>query len=242
MCFLTITYLTGYTQSKKLGLTAQISNSIRDTQVGWFDIDNESFDNYNVIDKSYAAGLLGSYKIKESNIRLRINHTRINIEEFQNLYQSGTKDYTSVKGQQNKLTIAPGLTWLLNKNKLDMYFGFEIPLTFHGKFLMDSETIQTDSITGNVISNYYEKAEIPNGYSIGIGGIVGFNYFIHPNFSVGAELSPSLLYARLGGQTSRTYRSTNPPPASSGTGKTEDVLEGYTFFEQRFSIGISIWF
>lgn len=229
--FLIITYLTGFAQNKKIGLTAQVSNPIRDTQVGWFDIDNESFDNYNVKDKSYALGLFGSYKVKESIVRLRFNYTKINIEEYHDLYQTGTKDFTSVKGLQNKITIAPGITWILNNNKLDLYFGFELPLTLHGKYKLVSEIILSDSASGSILSSYYGTAEIPKGYSIGIGGIGGFNYFIHPNLSVGAEYSPSLLYAKLGGQTRGEYGYT-----------TEDALEGFTFFEQRFSIGISIWF
>jgi hypothetical protein len=242
---LTIYFITLFQLSlsaQDFGATLLVSNPIRDTQVSWFDIDNESFDNYNVKDRSYAVGILGFYKVNASTLRVRLNKTKINIEEYHDLYLTGTRDYTSVKGQQKKLTIAPGISWNVSESKLKVYFGFEIPLTLHGKFTLTQETLLSDSITNTLISDSYRTSVIPKGYSIGIGGLFGFTYFLHPNLSIGAEASPSLLYARLAGKTSGNYSWTTPPPGQSNSITTEDGLEGYTFFENRFSIALSIWF
>lgn len=46
-----------HAQEKKIGIMPMISNPIRDVQVGWFDIDNESFDGYHIKNQSYAVGL-----------------------------------------------------------------------------------------------------------------------------------------------------------------------------------------
>jgi hypothetical protein len=218
-----------------------LSNPIRDTKVGWFDIDNESFDNYNVRDKSYRIGFMANYKLKASNIRVRFSYTRINIEEFRDITDSGVNKVTSVKGKQNKFTIAPGITWSFNREKLNLDFGFELPYTIHGTFELNSESIRIQSGSGDLVSDFFSKSEIPSGYTVGIGAIVGFNYFIWESFSIGAEYSPSLSYGDLGGETETLNMSATNPSSQTMPLTSQDSYEGFTFFENRFSLTISFW-
>ncbi|WP_194776682.1 hypothetical protein [Pararhodonellum marinum] len=232
----------GTTAGPKFGLTFQASNPIRDTQVGWFDIDNESFDNHNVRDNSFALGLLFQYRMEDAYLRLRVNSTKINILEYHDNQSDQYRNVTNVHGRQNKITLAPGITWLLNHRNLDLYFGFELPLTLHGVFTLDNQTIRTGSTADEILFKGDIYSEIPSGYSVGVGGIFGFNYFFHRKFSVGAEFSPSLLYAKLGGQTDITMDITHPEPSFFSESNSQDALYGYTFYENRFSFGLSVWF
>ncbi len=208
--------------------------------MGWFDVDMESMDNYNIKENSYALGILGTYKTSSmTNYRVRINYTKIGIKEYHDQYYVGIRNNESVTGSQNKVTIAPGVSWNLSKEKLDVYFGIEIPFTLHRKFDVDYKSVQTDSASGAQITYMYIKNEIPNGYSVGVGGIFGFNYFLSSKLSLGAEFSPSLLYSNLGGNVKVKASSTQSPQTAVGI--SEDNFRGFTHYENRFSFGISLW-
>jgi len=242
ICVMISNFFIIHAQEKKVGIMPMLSNPIKDAQVGWFDIDNESFDNYNVRNQSYAIGLLANYSLKESLIRLRLNYNRFEMVEEQDYFFSGTNYFMVVGGFQNRVTIAPGIAWRINNNKLQLFFGFELPINLVQEFKMTFVTTETDSLTGIRINDSFGEQEIPSGLSFGIGGIFGFNYFIKPYFSIGSEFSPSLLFAKLGGQTTGNHYSTTPAPGYAIEFKTEDKMQGFTFIENRFSIGFSFWF
>jgi hypothetical protein len=232
----------GTAEGPKFGITLQVSNPIRDTQVGWFDIDNESFDNHNVRDNSYALGLLFQYRLEDAYLRFRVNSTKINILEYQDNQTDQYRNKTDVHGFQNKLTLAPGITWVLNHRNLDLYFGFELPVTLHGVFTLDNQSLRTGMSNDEILFKGNIVSKIPRGYSVGVGGIFGFNYFFHPKFSMGTEFSPSLLYARLAGQTDIRMDITTPDQQFLSESNSQDALYGYTFYENRFSFGLSVWF
>jgi hypothetical protein len=99
----------------------------------------------------------------------------------------------------------------------------------------------TDSLTGSILIDGQEKTNLPNGYSFGFGAIMGFNYFPAKWFSLGAEFSPSLLYAKLSGKTTTVITSAVPSNPTI-IYYTQDEEKGFTFFDQRFSINLSVWF
>ena len=232
-----------YGQGKKFGFTLQVSSPSDDNvKLGWFNIDQESKDGYNLKHRSFAGGFLANYNINnETTLRLRFGITKYFIDEYGNINLNGILYSISAKGKQNKIHFAPGIIWNMHMNKLNLFGGFELPINLHGEFTFDNISISKDSLTGNIISDRQIKTTLPKGNSFGIGAIMGFNYFPANWFSLGAEFSPSLLYAKLSGKTT-TISIDNLTPANSNTSYTQDEDKGFTFYDQRFSINFSIWF
>lgn len=207
-----------------------------DISIGWFNIDGESIDGYNLKHKSYSIGLLGHYNLNEStSLRLRFGYSRIDILEYSYQDILGVNFDESNHGIQNKIHIAPGIYWPVKFNKFGLYGGFEIPYNFHGKFVAEYRFIQTDLSTNTIISEDYSTQELPEGYSVGVGALFGFEFTPASWFSLGAEFSPSLLYARLSGETVWSDQNGN-------TWNTQDENKGLGFYDQRFSINLNIWF
>ena len=222
-----------------LGLN--ISNPIRDTQVGWFDIDEESFDGYNLNNKSIAFELNSLYAFEKFDLRLRFNYMSINILEYQDVFISGIRTQENVHGVQNKFSIAPGLFRSLDFDKLILSFGFEAIYSSHGQFKIDMYTKQTNISSGNLIYDYYGTAIIPSGFTFGIGTPFIFGFKFGKRFIIQAEYSPSLYYAKLGGTTMNTSYSNTPIYIDYGTTYTEDFYKGFSHSEHRFSFGIIYW-
>jgi hypothetical protein len=192
--------------------------------------------------KTYAGGFLAIYNINtETTVRLRFGRTNFFIDEYKDEYISGVQYVESNKGQQTKTQIAPGIIWKINSNKLVLFGGFELPVNLHGTFTMDYVFKGTDSLTGSLTGSGQQTTTLPGGHSFGIGALMGFNYFPAKWFSMGAEFSPSLLYAKLSGKTT-TVRNSSVPPVPTNTSYTQDEDKGFTFYDQRFSINLSVWF
>jgi hypothetical protein len=224
-----------------MGLTLQISNPIRDTQVGWFDIDAESLDGYDVKHRSFSFGLLGCMNLKESALRIRMNYTRIDLEESQSNSDGTNVSSLVTTGKQNKFTLAPGVAWSVRHERLNLYVGFELPVTLHGSYILSTDEKKRLADSGEITFDNYYTSEIPAGFSIGLAGLIGFDYSIKRTFSFGLEYSPSLQYVNLGGEVKQSTRQTVPDPIYN-TGTLQDSTTGFTLLEHRFSLGVTYWF
>lgn len=232
-----------FAQEKKFGVTLQVSSPSKDdVKLGWYTIDTESIDGYKLKHKSYAIGVLLNYNIKEEAvIRLRLGMSKSYIDEYNKQYADNISYVESSEGKQTKLHIAPGIAWKMNKDKFSLYGGFELPINLHGKFTMRNTKVRSDQMTGDVLNYSGYTITIPSGYSFGMGAILGFNYSPVKSFSVGAEFSPSLLYAKLSGETTSVVID-ELDPSVEHVSHTQDEEKGFTFYEQRFSINLSVWF
>ncbi len=226
-----------YSQSEKLELGVQLSNPVRDTQVGWFDIDNESLDGFDVKDRSFALGLLATYPYKDATLRLRLGWTRINIYEgFDNPIV--TKDFTHDRwatGKQNKWHIAPGITWeILQKNKLVIYTGLELPFSLHRRFYLHDKSLFWD-IDKNLQDGSYDYTHVlRTGFTVGLGALAGFKFQVSRQLALSTEFAPGLFVSRRGGKK----RFINHL-SGEAFDDSSDKLNALTFYEQRFSFGIS---
>jgi hypothetical protein len=230
-------------QEKKMGISLQLSSPSKDDiNIGWYNIDRESIDGYNLEHRSYALGLLCSYNLKnEATLRLRLGFSRYYIDEYLKTYDSGIIGRESAKGKQTKIHIAPGIIWKIKNNKFDFYGGFELPINLHGEFEMKHIYSNSESSTGNIINYGEQTITIPSGFSAGLGAVMGFNYYPATWLSFGAEFSPSLLYAKLSGKTTSVVLDERDHTVYHTT-YTQDEEKGFTFYEQRFSINLSVWF
>ena len=232
--------LTVFGQGKKIGFALQISNPSKDDiNVGWFNIDGESIDGYNLKEASFAGGILATYVLnEETSLRLRMGMSRYWIEEYRDhYYEDGVHEILSNKGIQNKMHLAPGVIWKISKNKFEAFGGFEVPINIHGEFTMDYNSKATNN--GVIVVNDKILTTLPSGYSFGIGALMGFNFTPSKRFSLGAEFSPSLLYARLSG---KTITESSSIQMGTNIGYSEDENRGFTFYENRFSLNFFYWF
>lgn len=229
--------LSCFGQENKIGLTAQLNSPSKDNiGIGWFNIDSESIDEYNLKHSSYSLGLIAHYRIAEDmTTRVRFGYTHIGILEYSNFDLAGVNFNESNNGTQDKIHFAPGIYWPVAFKKVEFYGGFEIPINLHGQFKADYIYIQTDLATNSIIYEEHSTQVLPNGYSIGIGALLGFNYLPTNWFSLGAEFSPNMLYARLSGKTTWSDQNGN-------TFNTQDENKGVTFYDTRFSLNINFWF
>jgi len=221
--------------SKRFGVTLQLNSpSNDDIHVGWFNTSNESIDNYDLKHQSFSAGLVLNYRIQnETTLRFRFGVTSISITESKPPSPNGDYILTAT-GMQTKLHFAPGIIWQLSRNKFSLYGGLEIPINLHGEYTLTQ--FVSPYIDGH--ANYQKTTTLPKGYSLGVGAILGFSYAPAGWFSVGAEFSPSMLYAKLSGRTSTNDPYYDPTIISH----TNDEDKGYTFYDQRFSLNVSVWF
>jgi hypothetical protein len=217
---------------------------VNDVKIQWFDVPDESVDNYDVHNKSFAVGGAGNYIYNDAIIRFRYNQTSLFLQEYQEVddYNLMTTAFNICEAQQKKHTIAPAVLWKTKEDKFQLYAGFEIPVTFHGEYTFTVTNSIYELGTKTIIEKTQTKHTIPKGYTCGIGGIFGFTVFLYKNFSIGGEFSPSLLYSKVGGKTHGTFYNIVPEPQFSVELGTKDEMRGITFVEQRFSIGIGVWF
>lgn len=230
-----------FSQSTSLGATIQISNPINDTKVGWFNIDSESIDRHNVKNQSLALGILIDY-FNDINWRLRIQYTQIDLREYRNTEFITT----NTTGKQQIIDFAPGISWNIStqNQKLFPYFGFEIPVSLKGQYQFKNDEIYFDGVSTEILSSSERKIDIPSGYSLGIGGLLGFKYFILSNLSVSGEFSSGLIYSKLGGiiKEESKFEDFLVGEFFSENSTFEDRTEGITFSENRFSFGIGFQF
>ncbi len=222
---------------KRLGLTFQINTPSKDdVRDGLYNKKNESIDDILLKHKSYSVGLLVNYKMQNQTIlRFRFGVTR-NLDEanfnFDNYY--GIAIVVPGKGTQTKYHFAPGIVWTIidSKAKFSLYGGFEIPINLHGQYKITENIILAD--------NYAEPlfvTKLPKGYSLGVAAIFGLSYEPCNWFSAGVEFSPSLLYAKLSGKTTYYFNA-----FESSQYHLNDEDKGYTFYDQRLSLNLSVWF
>ena len=229
-----------FLSQKRFGITLQLNSPNPDeVNVGWFNIDTESLDDHNLLHKSFSLGAALHYRLdKETTLRLRFARGTTHVEEYQEeVYDPRMDEYRRefMAGHQVKLQIAPSVIWELGSGRLRFFAGFELPVNLHGDYEFKSAATVLD---GNRQFKYEAESVIvlPKGYSVGIGAVSGFNYYLTRALSMGAEFSPSLLYARLSGKTRNKDAAQMPPDRDY---LTRDENRGFTFYEQRFSLNLS---
>ncbi len=113
--------------------------------------------------------------------------------------------------------ISPGFEFhFLDDKRLDPYVGGAMSLGFIGKskYSTTSEFIDTTGTNKNEIT--YQK---DGGFVFGATALVGFNYYIARNLSLGAEYQLGIYHTREGGDWERV--TVNTPVSGSSTSSRE---------------------
>jgi len=117
---------------------------------------------------------------------------------------SGNRALSEVDSTRSRFdfTIALGIEKHLGYNKrLDPYIGAEMIVT-----RMGGTDITIDSNITDVTGTEKNRTTIHNdgGFGFGVGGMVGFNFFLAKNLSLGAEFGYTFMYVSSGGEYSRS--------------------------------------
>lgn len=225
-------------QFDKFGASIEVFNPTKDVNIYWFNIDYESIDNHNVKDRSIALGTKFYYNLNnESQVRLRVGATFINIDEYQDITPSGynARIVDNGHGEQIKIHVAPGFGWNFTKNQFQIVGGFEIPFNYIGKFKFHWDYSEYYLGDDAPYYDYDFDLTIPSGFSVGVGAYFGFVYNFKKVLSVGAEFAPSLLYGHYGGKVKMSdYYS----PYQWEPDHTIDEYKGGVFNENRFALNL----
>ncbi len=198
-------------------------------------------------DKSLSYGLFSTLSLTE-NCFLRFN---IGITTIHIISHSDSRDEIGygqcipcIVGEeeikQSRYYFNPAFGLKLDKKLFTFYGGLELPITIHGNYLYSAKETDYDinsSVTGKI--DYLTYA--PGGFSLGIGGFAGFDFYLVKNFSFGATFSSALLYSKLGGRIVTTYNQTVPV---SGTGTSSYLFktQGMNYSGGKISFNVTYQF
>lgn len=187
-------------------------------------VPGETFDN------SINVGLLGKYFINEDNaFRIKLNYTKININENYNLTESNTSTsdgYDNVSARQNIIKIAPGYQWGIHSKKISFFGGLEIPFSLISDFKFINDNYIDD---GSTIQSGKSEVVVPGGFSAGLGFFIGSNYYFTKHLGIGFEVNTAYRYSKIGG----LIKTTNEDYQSNTVTYTEG--ESFIIKQTKFS-------
>ena len=229
----------------KFGVGIQFGNAMHDPR--------NIYDNFipvNTADNStqqmhkHYLGLKLSYALTDSlSLRLRTGWTHFNMHKKLDYFGSGFHYLSKYSGVQFNIHIAPGIVWNIGSSKLKLQVGFELLYTQFGKYDYEEDAVTNDSITEQTVVHRITTTNIPGGFGIGLGGIMGFQYQPLKWLAFGAEFIPTIMYVILEGKRvdETIYTVTSAP---SQTDSRNEIFHGLnsTEYVNRFAINVSFWF
>lgn len=163
-------------------------------------------------------------KYLRDDIALRVGFGLNSMRETTNLKDSlnlADIEFDSVFSRTDVLVSAGVEKHLANLRRLDPYIGAEFILQFIGKEKYTWNETRTEPIGTTEIEGEYK---LDGGTGIGAFALLGFNYFLAKNISVGAEYRFGYNYIKMGGAFSESLR-TIPPSGSANTSYSQGTKE-----------------
>jgi hypothetical protein len=232
-------------------ISGYASNPEREASIGWYDISGEAVDGNDVKERSFSTGIILNYfTTQEISLRLKMGYTRIHlIETLDNAkYLSSvntTHIISSMESHQAKYEFYPGFSRTITSrnSKVSFYTGLELPIMISDKYVAEFNYMKDGGVKN--YTELKEITEIPGGFSTGLGLLGGVNFSLSSRVDITAELQPSLLYMKWGGEVIRTtvsyYDNTNGniQIIENQVGKFHDSHEKILYPYLRFSFGIA---
>jgi hypothetical protein len=214
-------------QTKKTSLAFTFGNAPHDFKIGWYEVDAESFDDYDVEKYSYSLGVKVERSLSANiHVRLRASYLHIKFHE----YHDDEVQYRDALSTQRKLQLAPGIIFPFTRDRVTIYGGFEAIAYFHGEV----ETLFkfTNKLFPDSHPNQ-SRSTIPAGFTAGAAPLMGFNYNLTKRIFLEAEFSMLMTYGTTGGETQTNQE--------GYLVKTQDLSKGM-FTEPRMSFGAGFRF
>lgn len=118
----------------------------------------------------------------------------------------GIRTITS-KASQTGFVLIPGIEHHFpGTRRLDPFISLRLPIGYFGKFKIKDEffenSIQSNGdIFQNTVTNEYEEA---GGFTFGLSGALGLNYYVTNKIAIGVDYSISLEFSKFGGDIEET--------------------------------------
>ena len=207
------------------------------------------FNSGNRKDNSLSLSITPKYFINENIlVRFEFGWAKIDLKNFVTTTSSTSFTPTSnyqltydTLGQK-AYRYVPGIEWVCYKKKnIGLYCGFLIPIIKYSDITRTQYTEQRNVSTDTLTYWNKQQVNIPGGFAVGTGSLLGFDIYFGKYISLGAEFSSALLYYKVGGEV--TYESTGqsiPNPAFKEIDSYPDSYKGIKFSKILSSIHISI--
>lgn len=157
-----------------------------------------------------------------------------------------THETYSAEVKQTNYRYVLGIEYLfIEKKRVELSGGMIIPYVNYGNIVfIDSSFSRDTTINNSILSWWTGKANIPGGFSIGVGPILKINYKFLKHVSIGAESSYSFYYTKVGGMNNSgsTYYPTPSSQPIITSNSYKDTFQGFHFSKIHSSINISIIF
>jgi hypothetical protein len=191
------------------GLSINISGIINDIRL---ENDKDANGNYMVFGRKYL----------KDNAALRIG---LNVTSDRNKWTnedsltlgSGNRALQTIDSSRSRFDFSVLVGYekhMAGTKRLDPYFAAELMIGRIGNTKTDATTTLKD-VTGTDKTDFTRQAD--GGFTMGVGLIAGFNYFIAPKFSLGAEFGFAYTYVKSGGEYSESTVNTPVSGSQSST-------------------------
>ncbi|MEP6646014.1 MAG: hypothetical protein ABJC12_02920 [Saprospiraceae bacterium] len=191
------------------------------------------------INNSLAYGLTGKYFLTDYDaIRLRVVYTNKNVTDVRDV----TTDIHSIvdeKFHQILLKVAPGFQWQSTKEKMVLFGGLEVPITFIGN-LKQKEYGLYATLDETTYNETVAITTIPGGFSAGIGAFFGSNFFITNKLGLGFEFGSAFQYSSVGGTITNIVSLIGTSGNSMDTSTIIETLQQYKFSPFQGSINLTM--
>jgi len=208
-----------------------------------------NFQNYGDIrNKSLSLSIIPKYFISNDVLlRFEFGITNIHLTNHYNsanLAPNNTPNVVSSNQniEQKIYRYIPGIQWnFMRKKFLETYCGMTASYLHYSDMKYQNATELRTVANNTLIDGIKDNATATGGFAAGVGPLTGFNIYLGEHISLGAELSYSLLYYKIGNTFSGTTTSLVP-------NFTEQVYsyatsyEGFQFSKMLPSMNITIRF
>ncbi len=199
-------------------------------------------------ENSFSISIIPKYRLSEDFLlRTEFTYTDLNATaEFESNSLSNPILHL-MNDHQVDLTIhrfGGGFLWqFVNEKRIESYCGLS---AYYQNFGDVSISLYHETRSGidDTLQSYVSITDdVPGGYALGIGAIIGFNIFLHKHISVGAEFSSSIMHYELGGEA-KSYSSGHFVPDYYYTNTTiyTNSYTGTKVSKILSSFNISYWF
>lgn len=198
-------------------------------------------------DNSYSISIIPKYFLnKDLFVRIEFGITKI--DEYKTITVSSTSGaiYSSTYPisnetiEQKSNSYIPGIQWnVFTDTKIGMHIGVSLPYNHYSDLIYNGLFNIRNTATDTLISSNKISITVPGGYSLGIGAVAGFDFYLLKNISVGAEFSNAFIYYNIGGNVTNVYNYLFPS-SNSGEAITPEYYKGMRLEKIFSSFNITI--
>jgi len=213
------------------------------------DADGNIISKGNRNDRSVSSSFLPKYYVNDDILlRFEFGITNLNLvahSEIKDVINNARHTYDAES--TNKIyRYALGFQWIfVRKKRIESYCGMTTSYINY-KSLNHHYHTERINLATNTLQASNDVTDItPGGYATGAGAFAGFNIYLFKRISLGAELSSSALYYKLGGKATQIYTEFNvsgPNPAVTYNSTYPNSYKGFKISKTTSSFNISVWF